>query len=131
MQMGFQSIFGYLIPAEFAVWPPFLLSAVCTKSASGVLGRYLFKDETTAISRAELIGMEGQINIGTARLGFPAEAKIRDQHGQLHYIMVEPETEGEEILQSESVVITGKKGNVFRAAKRDELPGRSTEKLLS
>jgi hypothetical protein len=57
----------------------------------GALARIMPKDETTAVSDASLVGRVGSVVIGTARAGKPAQARVRDQHGTQHYVMVEPE----------------------------------------
>jgi hypothetical protein len=49
------------------------------------------KDETTAVSDASLVGRVGTIVIGVARAGNPAQARIHDEHGTAHYVMVEPD----------------------------------------
>ena len=60
-------------------------------SLGGALGRIIPRDETTAVSDASLVGRIGSVVIGTARAGRPAQARVRDQHGTSHYVMVEPE----------------------------------------
>src|SRR5690606_22910296 len=63
------------IPVSFAI-NLFVVRYVC-KAIQPILP----KDETYAIENKELIGLKAEIVIGTAKLNFPAQAKVKDQHG--------------------------------------------------
>ncbi|MEZ5581571.1 MAG: DUF1449 family protein [Candidatus Competibacteraceae bacterium] len=41
--------------------------------------------------RNQFIGRVAVITLGTAGYDSPAQAKLRDQHGQTHYIMTAPD----------------------------------------
>lgn len=76
--------------------------------------KILPKDETTAIHSEELVGRIATIILGDAKINSPAQAKVQDQHGQTHYVLVEPEQD--EILnQGQQVVLTQKTKNGFQA----------------
>lgn len=57
-----------------------------------------------------LIGRLATISSGNARPGFSAEARVRDEFGQLHYVQVEPEF-GELEFQSQILLIRFKKSH--------------------
>ena len=57
-----------------------------------------------------LIGRLATISSGNARPGFSAEARVRDEFGQLHYVQVEPEY-GELEFQSQILLIRFKKSH--------------------
>ena len=80
------------------------------------LGTKLFKEETSALLESSFVGKVAEIVVGTSRLGYPAEAKLKDIYGQLHYIMVEPEDDEIEFKQGTKVVLTEKKGLIFSAS---------------
>ena len=80
----------------------------------GVIGLILPRDETDAVAEREFVGRIATITLGTAGLGSPAEAKLTDQHGQAHYIMIEPDQESEKFEQGSAVLITERHGAVFR-----------------
>ena len=76
------------------------LDRVGHSAAAGVLavrilgagmGKIVPKDESNAVQDASLVGRVGTIVIGVASAGRPAEARIHDEYGTPHYIMVEPE----------------------------------------
>lgn len=50
------------------------------------------KTETSAMRTRFLGGHHGTITQGTAARGKPAEAKIKDRHGNMHYLRVDPWT---------------------------------------
>ena len=77
------------------------------------LARIIPQDETTAVSIDSLLGKRGTITIGTARRGSPAQARVRDQHGQPHFVMVEPHDEEHPIAEGETVLLIRRDGNVF------------------
>lgn len=68
------------------------------------LGKILPKDETSAVSRDSFIGQAAVITLGIARVGSPAQAKLKDTFGQTHYVMVEPD-EAEETFRAGDRVI--------------------------
>ena len=80
----------------------------------GLLARIIPKDETTAVSVQSLIGRAGVVITGTARVGMAAEVKVRDQHGNAHYLMVEPDVPEEEFEQGTEVLIVKKNGAIYR-----------------
>jgi len=90
-QFAIRGVIGAFVP-----WPPAaafaLVAAVFGVRLGGAaIGRIIPRDETSAVSDASLVGRVGTIVIGTARAGKPAEARVRDEVGASHYVMVEPE----------------------------------------
>ena len=80
------------------------------------LGAILPKDKTTAVNVDTLLGREAVITDGTARSGSPARAKVFDQHGQSHLVMVEPEDAAQAFAAGQQVVLLRKEGAQFFAA---------------
>jgi Protein of unknown function (DUF1449) len=91
-----------------------------TLAANG-LARVMPRFETTVISSDDLLGRRGSILEGTTRRGSPARAKVIDQHGQAHYIMVEPHHEADSIASGETALLVRREGNLFFA-----LPDKDT-----
>jgi hypothetical protein len=80
------------------------------------IGKIVPKDESTAVQDASLVGRVGTIVIGVARAGRPAEARIHDEYGTPHYIMVEPEGPDEKFESGTSVLLVRHlKGRHFHA----------------
>ena len=68
----------------FLCMPLVRVSAAC-------IAKIIPKDETTAIHTDDLVGRTAQIILGDAKPNSPAQAKVKDQFGQTHYVLVEPE----------------------------------------
>ena len=55
----------------------------------------------------------GTILEGTARRGQPARAKVVDQHGQAHYVMVEPHNDSDVVAPGETALLVRRAGPTF------------------
>ena len=77
------------------------------------LGAVIPKDETTAIGLDELVRRDAEIQIGTARAGSPARAKVVDIHGQAHFVMVEPHDASSEFKAGDTVLLVRREGQTF------------------
>lgn len=73
------------------------------------------KDETDAVSGKTLIGRVATIISGTAKPENPVQAKVKDEHGKTHYIMVEPDKAEESFETHSKVVLVSQSGAVFKA----------------
>lgn len=113
------SIFGGPLPAWLASLPALALALPGVHVTGRVIGKLLPGDETSAISRETLVGRFATVITGTAAVGNPAQAKLRDEHGQVHYVLVEPETEGQEFATGTQVILVSQTGAVFKAVGSD------------
>ncbi|OTG79922.1 hypothetical protein B9T33_10390 [Acinetobacter sp. ANC 5054] len=118
--LGFaiQAIFDQITHMMFSAW---IIAPACiflcmpfVRFCAMFIARILPQDETTAIYSEELIGRTATIILGEARQQYPAQAKVQDQHGLTHYILVEPE-QNEIFSQGQSVVLTQKTTVGFQA----------------
>ena len=100
-----RSMVGSFLPLPIAVGLALVVGVFGVRSLGAALGKVIPKDETTAVADASLVGRVGTIVIGTARAGRPAEARIRDEHGATHYVMVEPEGPEQSFTSGESVLL--------------------------
>ncbi|GAB5387324.1 MAG: hypothetical protein Alpg2KO_02920 [Alphaproteobacteria bacterium] len=83
--------------------------------SAGAIGKVMPKSETSAISAAALIGRDAIITLGTARKNRPAEAKLTDEHGTTHYVMVEPPSVEDEYQQGATVKLLKRKRSGYIA----------------
>lgn len=109
-----QQLFG---PLDLLIAVPAALLAALplTGILSRGLARILPQDETTAVSIDSLVGRKGVIAIGTAGRGCPAQARVRDIHGQTHHVMVEPFADDARLVEGETVLLVGREGHLFTA----------------
>lgn len=113
-----QGLFFQLTESYFPIWiitpATLILCMPIVRLVSAIIAKVLPQDETTAIHSEELIGLSAEIILGEARLNYPAQAKVKDQHGLTHYIMVEPETDLT-FTQGQIVLLTQKTKIGFQA----------------
>lgn len=107
---------GFLLPPWLAAVPAVLAALFVMRWAGRLFIRWFATDETQAVAESSFVGRIAVITLGTARAGSPSQAKLRDEHGQTHYVMVEPENEAAEFPTGEEVLLIGQKGAVFLAA---------------
>src|SRR5262245_23334080 len=69
------------------------------------LARLVPREETFAVSFDSLVGRIATIVNGTARQGYPAQARVVNEHGQNIYVMVEPDTEGTTFQIGEKILL--------------------------
>ena len=120
------SLTGFIIQAFtlhftdtlFNIW---VISPAClflcmplVRFSAQLIAKILPQDETMAIYSEELIGRTAVIVLGEAKQNYPAQAKVSDQYGKTHYILVEPE-QNETFTQGQSVVLTQKTKIGFQA----------------
>ncbi|TNE60878.1 MAG: DUF1449 family protein [Alphaproteobacteria bacterium] len=112
-------VLGFMLPAVVAGAIAFFLSLPGVRLFAGVLSKIMPKDETEAVSRDSFIGRPATITLGTARRGGAAQAKLKDKHGQTHYVLVEPDDDDASFAQGDSVLILCQVGSVFHAIPND------------
>ncbi len=111
-------VFGYLLQficyaitdAFASLWliiiPVLIISLLFTVFLSHWLSQLMYSDRIMpVIGQPDLLGRIATICRGDARPGFSAQARVRDQHGHLHYVEVEPEF-GELELHSEVILVS-------------------------
>ncbi|QAY76688.1 YqiJ family protein [Sphingosinicella sp. BN140058] len=117
-----QQLASELAGAPLSPWIAGLAAAVAALPLTGFgargLARILPQDETTAVSLDTLVGKRGEITIGTARRGSPAQARVRDVHGQVHYVMVEPHEEAHPLAAGDAILLARREGHIFIALGR-------------
>ncbi len=107
------SVADFYLPGLIALVPAILLALPIVRVSTKLFAKIIPQEETTAVSRASFIGHVATIILGKASSGKPAQAKLKDIHGQTHYIMVEPEENGIEYLQGTEVLLIEQKGCTF------------------
>jgi hypothetical protein len=83
------------------------------RSVGGLAAKYLFREDSTAVSDDSFIGRPATIVLGTSKRGQPSQAKLTDQHGQVHYVLVEPLQDDKEFSNGETVILLKRDGARF------------------
>src|SRR6516225_7602045 len=84
-------VFGALIPALIAAPVAAAAALPLMRACAGGIAHLIPRDQTYAVSLDTLVGRVAVIVSGTARLGYPAQGKVTSEHGQVLYVMVEPD----------------------------------------
>ena len=111
---------GQLLSGWIAAPAAGLAALPLTGAAARVLARVMPQDHTTAIELEELVGRFARIVVGRAAPGAPARARVEDRHGQLHYVMVEPDNPGQIFEEGEQVLLVRHQQDLFRAISRGD-----------
>lgn len=119
VQYAIANAFGTMLPAPVASVPAVVGAVYWLRHLGGLMIRYLPGDETQAVSENSFVGRVAVITLGTAGHGNPAQAKLRDEYGQVHYVMVAPENEAAAFKTGEEVLLIGQKGSIFQVVAND------------
>ena len=99
-------IFSMWVPTVFSVPIAFLATVPIVRMLGSKIARFIPQEQTYAVSFASLVGRPAVIVSGTARQGYPAQARVRNEHGQTIYVMVEPEAAGMTFQAKEEILLT-------------------------
>jgi hypothetical protein len=94
LNMVVHRLFGLWLTTWIAVPIAVITALPIVRILGAGLARVIPADETFAVTLDTLVGRVATIVSGTARHGYPAQAKVTSQYGQTHYIMVEPDGDG-------------------------------------
>ncbi|MGH6614251.1 YqiJ family protein [Sphingomonas sp.] len=111
---------GALLDPWFAIPAALAAALPVTGLAARGLARILPRDHTTAILLDDLVGETGSIVTGRAAYGSPARARVEDEHGQAHYVMVEPNTPDQVFEEGERILLVRREEQIFRAISRGD-----------
>ena len=117
-----KDVMGALLPAWIAAPAAALVALPATGIAARGLARILPRDETTAIDIEDLVGLRAEIIVGRATRGSPAKARVRDAHGQTHYVMAEPDDPAAAFAEGDEILLVRREAHLFRAISSDRPP---------
>ena len=113
-----QTLYVYFSSENLSAW---IISPFCAIACLPLVrftARRIYKllphKDLSAIFSEDLIGLKAMIVLGTAKPQEPAQAKVKDKLGYIHYILVEPEN-NEVFHQGQIVLITQKTIEGFQA----------------
>lgn len=118
LQQILLSTAGFMLPALVAATVAMFACLPGVRLFAGVLSRIMPRDETEAVGKDSFIGRMATITLGVATNGEPAEGRLKDKFGQSHYVMIEPDTNGEEFSQGENVLLVRHEGATFFAIRK-------------
>jgi hypothetical protein len=98
-------VFGAMIPPLIAAPVAAVAALPLMRVCAGGIAHLIPSDQTYAVSLDTLVGRVAVIVSGTARLGYPAQGKVTSEHGQVHYVMVEPDVAEVTFAQNDAVLL--------------------------
>lgn len=110
VNMVVHGLFGFYLPALIGAPIAFIAALPVVRVTGHALIRVMPKDETAAVSLDSLVGRIATIVNGTARIGFPAQAKTTTESGQPLYVMVEPDSAEASFATGEPVLLVKRLG---------------------
>lgn len=105
------TIFNILVASPIALIP----SIFITRQLSRVIAAIVPREETTAVYLESLEGKVGPVTIQASMFN-AGQAKVKDDHGQTHYVRISPEGE-DELKIGDDVVLLESSNHVFKARK--------------
>ncbi len=120
IQSAMKSLAGFHLPVFVAVGAAFFVAMPPTRWLALGFAHVMPKEQTEAVSTRSFVGKVAVITRGVARKGVPAEAKLRDVHGQIHYVLVEPDEADMSLEQGSEVLLTSQSSAIrFKAILND------------
>lgn len=99
-----EALSGGTLAGWLAALPAAALGLATARGVSGILGGLVKQNETTATGPQFLGGLRGVVTQGTARRDHPAEVRLRDRHGNIHYQRCEPFRDSDVIPEGTEVL---------------------------
>lgn len=93
--------------------------ALLTLRLAGPQLARLFRVHTTAVSQDALLGRTATLLSPSASRGNAGEAKLTDEHGQTHYVMVEPQSDIERFAEGRQIKLVSFNGHLYLACALD------------
>jgi hypothetical protein len=113
LQQAVTALAGEPLAPALAAATAFVASLPLLGISARGLARIMPGDETTAVSLDSLLGKRAMVTVGTARRNSPAQARVRDVHGQSHYVMIEPNDDAQAIGEGETALLVRREGDIF------------------
>lgn len=100
-----QAILGSYLPISLVGVISAVAGITFARQFGAVFARLLPKTETTAMDARHLGRRTGIVTQGTAKRGKPSEVKVKDRHGNIHYLRAEPLKDADEIPVGTEVLV--------------------------
>ena len=105
LQSLMAQLFGAPLPAVLAAIPAAALAFGFARLYGRALARLIPRTESSSRTKAMLNRKRGVVSQGTARAGQPAEVRVSDSFGNLHFIRAEPLDRAEAIPPGTEVLV--------------------------
>lgn len=100
-----KSLFGAYPPVWLSVAPAALGALSAVRLGGAAIARLIPRDETSAVRLETLVGRVAVVVNGTARVNYPAQARVRNDAGQQFYVHVEPDDPAAVLATGDAVLL--------------------------
>lgn len=118
------TVFGEPLNAWIAAPAVALFILPAVRSINGWLGAIMPRDESEAVSRSSFMGRTGVVTLGPVTHTQAGQCRIRDEHGQSHYVMIEADVDGDSFAKGTSVLLVRETGSRWRVIAGEHRTGR-------
>jgi hypothetical protein len=116
LQWAVSGLVGEPLPALVASLLAAVFAVPVVHFLGGHIARHIPRDETTAVSEDSFIGRIARLTSESAGAGHPGQAKLTDDHGQSHYLLVEPDNPEVRFARGEAILLVSRASpSLFRA----------------
>lgn len=110
------AVLGYTPPAALSAVAAFVAALPVVRVSGAALARITPRDETTAVLLETLVGRVATVVNGTARVGYPAQARVKNEHDLTLYVHIEPDDPDTTFGTGDSVLLVKQiSGSRFQA----------------
>lgn len=113
LQYTLLSLTGTTVNGSLASITTFTLTLPLIRRINSTLSRFFQSSQSSAVSCDSLIGRTAVIVQGIARKGMAAQAKVKDEHGLSHYVLVEPDKISVEFTHGDEVLLVERNHSVY------------------
>ncbi|MBB4845822.1 hypothetical protein HNP55_004374 [Paucibacter oligotrophus] len=122
LQLVSRGLVGHYLPAWLAGLAAVPAGLTTVRALGALVAHIIPRDESTAVSAQTLLGRIATVYAGQARQGLAAQARVRDEHGRVHHLLVEPDLAEEVFEEGSELLLVRKQGAIYRAI-RNPHPG--------
>jgi hypothetical protein len=116
LQWAIGGLVGQPLPPLIASLIAVVFAVPAVRVLGGRIAHHVPKDETTAVSEESFIGRIARLTAESAGAGQPGQARLTDEHGQAHYLLVEPDDPQMQFARGDSLLVVSRaSASVFRA----------------
>jgi hypothetical protein len=116
LQWAVTEIAGHPLPPLVASLVAVACAVPVVRLLGGRMAHFVPREETTAVSEDSFVGRVARLTAESAAMGQPGQAKLTDEHGRTHYLLVAPDDPRVQFTRGESILIVSRaSGSLFHA----------------
>jgi hypothetical protein len=108
--LAIQTFTGGRLPPALVAVPSLVAGLAAMKWIGSFVARFVVREFSSAVTEDSLLGHSATIVLGATHRGKPSQAKLADEHGQTHYVLVEPLKEGDSFEAGCTVMLVKRDG---------------------